>query len=338
MLDEMVSLVKQYTGQIGPSTYESPVAQFIAGTLGEEFHTLSTPHGHLIAHGRVSADRSTLVLQAHMDEVGFRPNNYLQDGFIELAAISSISHEASNHQVVFLPTGQTGILVVESGESPRYYADVGARDATAAMSRVPPYSTGAYVGTWDDKGEYLYGKSFDDRVGCAIVTYVLTRVAPMTNCNIVGLYTAREEGGGMPFGELTTGFQSAGVHPTLLINLEVCPGGPTPTWGTPIANVGEGVVLCHMDKHYPADPALSRWVTELAQAQGLAHQHLNTRLGGGESHNLAATLGCRIFQLCMAERYPHAPISVIAKRDLGTITDLVTAIVRQWESHVCDTV
>lgn len=336
MTRQFMRILDRYIKEISPTTYEDPIAHLIMETLNETLQVLRTHHGNIIAHSKdFDREKATIMLQAHMDEVGFRPYKYLRDGFIELTPIfdiSSVAHEAANQRVVFLPSKRTGVLVIKhTQKTPVCYADVGATSDSEAQELVPPYSTGAYIGTMEEGTHYLTGKSLGDRVGCAIITNLLNDVAAKAENNVIGVYTAREEGGGKPISELVLELRKSEVYPDVIINLEVCPGGPTPIEENPIATVGGGVVLCHMDKGYPTDPGLSRWVTDLAERHGIPHQHLNTKVSGGEAGSLAFGFGRKTFQLCIPERYPHAPNSVIAKKDLEAMLRLTEEFVREWE-------
>ena len=319
----------------GPSTLEDEVLQLISQLLGENFHYHHTPHKNLlVVPKRDDRPRHIIFFQAHTDEVAVRPFRYLDNGFVELTALSPLPAMAANHRLRFSPTGIHAILVMtEDGQKRKYYADVGARTRVEAQALIPLLSNGAYVGTMQSSSGLCAGKSFDDRAGCSVIVNLLQEMAAERDVLVVGAFTAREETGNWPIPELVKCCEKLALAPNLIINIEGCPGGPTPIDPNPEAYVGHGVVLAHTDKFYACDASLSSFMTHVAQKYAIHHQHMSIRSGGGEIGRLALSFGVPGYSLTIPIRYMHAPNSVMAKVDYQATIAMAKAIVREWQGN-----
>ncbi|MBN2054271.1 M20/M25/M40 family metallo-hydrolase [bacterium] len=315
-MDEM-RLLKQLCEAFGPSTLEDDVARLIESELEDGFEFLHTPHKHLIVVPHQERYTRTIMFQAHMDELGFRPYRYSPEGFIELSAMGGVPEDATNSLLRFQPTGVRGILLVKrEGTKLRYFLDAGAMSAKEALEMIPYHSNGAYVGNaLEESPGQLAGKSFDDRAGCAAIVKVLKDWPRDEENRIVGVFTSREETGDWPVSELRGAIGNNGLYPDLIINVEVCPGGPTPLQQETIGMVGAGLVLVHMDSSYAPDSRICKFMADVAADKGVAHQHIAMRLGSGELGRLALGFGVHGYPLSIPGRYMHCPHSVISKQD-----------------------
>lgn len=266
-----------------------------------------------------------------MDELGFKPFRYLDDGFIELTPFSSgIPGDASNQKLRFYPTKTHGILLMQGeGAQKKYYLDVGACNKKEAQGLIPLLSHGAYSTALEFSKNLCAGKSLDDRAGCAAIVKVLQDVNLDDDTMVVGVFTVREETGNWPIQEILKHCLAEKLLPDLIINIEACPGGPTPLNKDPIACVGDGVVLAHMDKYYACDRKLCFLMTEIAEKSKIHHQHMSIRLGGGEIGDLALTFGVPGYSLAIPVRYMHSPQSVMAKVDYLACIDMIKAIIAE---------
>lgn len=331
-MNEM-KLLKKLTEAFGPSTAEDAVLAIIKEELGPTFTFIETTHKHLIVIPKHRTFKRTIMLQAHTDELGFRPYKYLPDGFIELSPMAGIPQAATNTILEFHPTQNRGILLVkDSGRDASYYLDVGARDDAEAQVMIPYYSNGAYIGIeLQESPSQLAGKSFDDRAGCAAIVQVLKEFAHKGPNRIIGVFTAREETGDWPIAELKQAIIEQNVYPELIINLEICPGGPTPLDPSPIARVGNGIVLVHMDGSYAPDAKLCKTMSDIALENKIPHQQIAMRKGSGELGRLALDFGVHGYPLTIPGKYMHCPHSVICKDDYLAAIKMCHLIGKHYE-------
>lgn len=328
------AILRRFAEAFGPSAAEGEVADEIRAVLGKAFHIDTLPHGALVVRRRRrrrTPPRRVLMLQAHMDELGFRPFRYLPDGFIQVSPLSPLPDAVDNHPIRFSPGGKEGLLLVrKEGNARRYFLDVGVGSAEDAQREVPFHATGAYTSTFGLTSTEFVCKSFDDRAGCALIADALLDHSGEEDTVLLGVFTTREEMGSWPIPELVRHLIEAGTVPDLLINLEVCPGGPTPADPDCILTMGRGVGLVHMDRDYAAPADVCRFMVETAEAAGVPFQHVAMRDGGGELGTLAFGLGCRGYSLVIPGRYMHSPHSVITRHDFDAARAMIRAILARY--------
>jgi len=327
-----LAVLKKLTEAFGPSTMEDRVIESIKELLGDRFEYEVTPHKNLVVFPRRGSFERTIVLQAHMDELGFRPYRYRPDGFIELSAMAGIPRAATNALLRFEPGGAHGILLIIPKErGNRFFLDIGARGEKEAQKAVPFHANGAYTGiVFEESETQLLSKSFDDRVGCALAVRALQNWDESSGTRVLGLFTSREETGDWPVPEVYKFFLQQDLMPEFILNLEVCPGGPSPVEQEPLAILDKGVVLTHMDKQYAADSRICRWVKEVAEENGIRHQVIAMREGAGEMGRYALGFGVKGYSLTVPGRYTHSPHSVISKDDYLAALELTRALIEAY--------
>lgn len=325
-------ILQRLSTVFGPSTCEDEVVAAIRQIMGDSYQYYETPHKHLLVVPPFTrTPKKTIFLQAHTDELGFRPFRYQKDGFIELTPIGSIPDTVANHQLRFAPSGTHGILIIEKDDRrSKFYVDIGAKNAEEAEAMVPLYSNGAYVGTFQTSASLLAGKSFDDRAGCAAILSVLGNAQAQNDTRVVGVFTAREETGNWPIPELVRCCEKRELLPDLIINIDACPGGPTPDNKSPEAYSDKGVVLVHTDRYYACEASLCRFMVDVARRKQIPHQQISVRTGGGEMGQMACSFGVTGYSLTVPVRYMHDPHSVMSKIDYEALIAMLHAIVENW--------
>jgi len=327
-LDEFL-LLKRLTEAFGPSTLEDNVVEIIKDELGPEFKTVVTNHKNLVAWKEKSDYKRTIVFQAHMDELGFRPYRYCKNGYIELTPTGGIPPEVANQQITFQPGGVNGVLVVlrNEGKRPRFFVDVGARDEKEALEMVPRHANGAYARVLlEESNTQLKGKSFDDRSGCAAIVQALKEWDCNHENRIIGVFTPREETGNWPVTELYRTMSELDLIPDLIVNVECCPAEEVPGGPPGFAAVGDGFVLVNMDASYEPDPKLCYFMDRLSEIKKIRSQHIAIRAGSGELGRLALGFGVAGYPLTIPCRYMHQPNSVISKSDYQSCIEMILAI------------
>ena len=328
--------LKEFAEAFGPSAAEDEISEIIQEALGKKFNIETTPHGNLIAWKKGKKRKKgqrVIMLQAHMDELGFRPFRYLPDGFIQVSPLSPLPDTVANHPIRFFPGDKEGLLMVttEQGQK-RYYLDVGARNAEEAEREIPYHAVGAYNSMFGYSESEFTCKSFDDRAGCALIADLLHDTLNVNDPLVVGVFTTREETGSWPIPELVRKLNELDLLPDLMLNLEVCPGGPTPRNPKPIASVGKGVGLVHMDKFYAAPSSVCRFMVNTAKKSKVPFQHVSMRDGGGELGTLAFELGVKSYGFIIPGRYMHSPHSVISRHDFDATHDMLHAVIDNFEN------
>ena len=338
-MKDRYSILKKLAEAYGPSSAEDKTREVIKEILGDEYTFLETAHGNLISwhtesYSKKAEDNSNvLMLQAHMDELGFRPEKYLDNGVIKIAPLSHVPLAVDNQSLIFQPGNQMGILAVDNqSKPPKYHLDIGADSAKTAEEKIPYYAVGTYTSKFRETDTDITCKSLDDRVGCALIIESMQKAAQKKNYPFVlGVFTTREETGNWPMPELGHKIREFSLTPKMFINLEVCPGGPSYDNSKAFIQGGEGVGLVHMERHYAASSKLCQFMVETARDNEISHQQVAMRDGGGEIGAIAFELGVRGYSYVVPGRYMHSPNSAICKKDYEAAFSMLKAVMERGE-------
>jgi len=223
--------------------------------------------GNIFALKRGNQDAPTVMLAAHMDEIGLMVKNITKRGYLQFAKIGGIDDRILYAQRVIIYTEKTPLTGLIGSKPPhiqteeekkkvieadKLFIDIGAKDKKEAEKM------GVNVGdvvSFDTKfarigKDVVVGKAFDDRVGCSMIIEVMRRL-PKVDCNVYAVGTIQEEGGLR--GATTAAFQ---VAPDVGIALEATVAGDIPgvREGEAPAKMREGPVLTVADAGLITNP------------------------------------------------------------------------------------
>jgi len=285
--------------------------------------------GNVVAVRRGKKDRPSIMIAAHMDEVGLMVKNITKDGFVQFAKIGGIDDRILVAQKVILHTERrpvTGIIgtkpphilkeeekkkIIEADE---LFIDIGAN------SKNEVEKMGIRVGdpvSFDIKftrlkNDIVVGKAFDDRIGCAILVEILKRVGEV-DCTVYGVGTIQEEVGLR--GATTAAF---GLYPDIGIAVDVTVAGGVPgvkDIEAPI-KMGKGPSLTVADRGLITHPKVLRLLVDAAEKLGIPYQ-LETGLGGTtDAAKISLTReGVPSGVISIPTRYIHSPVSMLSLDD-----------------------
>ena len=142
----MLNLMKTLTAVRGISGYEKAVSDKLMMTVAPLCDRVyNDAMGSLIAYRQGSApegERRSVMLCAHMDEIGFLVTLIDDNGFIRVAPVGGIHCVAAAYATVVFGNGTKGVLVPEAGTAPadlkteKMYVDIGAKDKREAERKV----------------------------------------------------------------------------------------------------------------------------------------------------------------------------------------------------------
>jgi len=165
----------------------------------------SDPLGGLI--GRRDADGPTLMLAAHMDEIGLMVTHVDDRGFVWFVPTGGWDARTLVGQRVSVHGREDVAGIV--GTTPVHLLDEAARNraprieelaidtglsADAVRTLVRPGDRVTRTRTFQDLGELVTGKALDDRVGVFVMLEALAATSPAT-CALAAVATAQEEVG-----------------------------------------------------------------------------------------------------------------------------------------------
>lgn len=297
--------------------------------------------GNLYASREGLAGGPRLMIAAHGDEVGGIVKSVEPSGFLRFHTVGWRPWILQARKVRV--SGHLGVIGVRPGHFPGkgqvpevadLYIDVG------ACSQDEVRSMGIEIGspiTAKSEIEMLspcrvVGKAIDNRVGCAVLAEVFSRIGDVPfRGTVVGVITTREE---VDFGGAkVAAFQ---VNPDLAIALDTMPSGDTPDVSfyqeLPVA-IGKGPVIQLMthegDVAFIANPGVRDALEGVARREGIPYQLAVVPVTNTDASAIhLSRAGIPTGVVSIPRRYSHSPVEVCDMRDVAGAVNLLVGFVR----------
>lgn len=346
---DTIEILRELCNAHGVTGYEDDVRAPIEKRITPLADSVRTDAlGNLIATKQTAGpDAPTLLLDAHMDEIGLIISYIEPTGFLRFATVGGWDERVLPAHAVDVRTtagkkvrGVIGVPpphIQRSEEKSKPYSpdalfiDVGARSADEVAelgirvgdSAVPSYPFAELAG-----GAVL-GKALDDRAGCTVVLRAFEELSKSANLkvNLAATFTTFEETGGR--GAAVASF---GVNPQIALVLEGTVAGDFP--GVPAARnpsrqgAGPAITLVDRTAHFPRKYV--QFLQELADRQGIPHQLKTPIFGGTNAARIQmAREGVPTCVVSVPCRYIHSPHATLRLDDLENTIRLTTAFARE---------
>lgn len=336
----MNKLLSYYTSLFGTSGSEGDVRRAIMNEISEYADTKVDALGNLIAFKRGKYQAPvTLMLCAHMDEVGLMVSHITDDGYLKFMTIGGIDPRTlPGKQVAVGRKKLPGVIgrmaphlekkdaKSKALEIEDLYIDIGAKDKTDARVYV---SEGDVVGFRTDYAEFGNGlvraKALDDRIGCQVLTELIKQDLPF---DMYFAFTVMEE-----IGCIGAGPAAFEIKPDYAIAVE----GTTASDifdsedKSPVCRVGHGPVISFMDRGTIYSKEFFKMATDAAKTYGIPYQLKQAVAGGNDSSAIQRTgSGCATLAISAAVRYLHTQMAVASLDDIENIKRLLLAIINQF--------
>jgi len=341
-----VDLLEQLSNSFGPSSFEDDVRDLlvdITKPMVDELHV--DRMGNVIATRRGRRD-DILLLDAHMDEVGFLVS-YIEDGgFLRLFPLGGWDARVLPGHALNVRTkdgqnvrGIVGTLPPHiTGEAERskafalddLFVDLGRRSRQEVHNLgidtgspvVPGY---AFERSGDD---LVIGKAFDDRAGCTVAACTLDALqGEDLDCTLVVSYSTSEELGLR--GARTVANQ---VEADIAIALEGTTAVDVPGvhGARKLASMGAGPTVTIADRSAIASRRVVQLLEDVAARSAIPYQRKLPGGGGTDAAAIQSTGdGVLVGVISVPCRYIHAPLSMMSLPDLFNAISLTTEFVRE---------
>lgn len=320
----MIKLLKPYTDEIRVDKLENVIA---------------------IKKGKTNSP--TIMLAAHMDEIGLMVKTITKDGFIKFAKVGGIDDRILQAQKVVVHTKQGQCAGVIGSKPPHVqkeeerkkivtydelFVDIG------AGSKEDVASKGVSIGdaiSFDVKYSSLgngnvLGKAFDNRAGCTAMIETL-KLIQETDYTVCAVGTVQEEVGLR--GAATAAF---GVDPDLALALDVTTAGDVPGMkesDTSIA-MGKGPALTISDAGLITPPKILRWLIETAEQGKIPFQFEAGLPGSTDAARISITRqGIPSGAVSIPTRYIHSPVGMLNLQDIENTAKLTAAAIQKIAAH-----
>ncbi|MFX0169681.1 MAG: M42 family metallopeptidase [Candidatus Hodarchaeota archaeon] len=352
-IDNLRPLLKELSEIIGISGHESNVREFIQGEIEDFVDDIWVdPLGNLLAVQKGLKDHPRILLDAHVDEIGFIVRYIHENGFLRITPIGGWDPRIlPGHRVIIKPQGSKashkvfGVL----GASPPHlttakqrekviaiedlYVDIGASSHQAVTDM------GIRIGTpltvWQPfiemPDKIVSGKAFDDRVGCLIIIEVLRRLKKKgknTPTVVVNFAVGEEVGGrGARTGAYT-------LDPDVALALECTSAGDMP--GIPKhlspTQLGKGPAITVADRTLIVHPKVLATLEDVVQKENIPFQYKQPLGGGTDGGPISQSRkGVPTGVVSVPCRYIHSAISLLCLSDIASTIDLVYGFIQTWQ-------
>ncbi|MCL2563493.1 MAG: M42 family peptidase [Oscillospiraceae bacterium] len=331
----MLHHLKNLCALPGVSGDEAAVRDYILAAVRPHAAPVVDTLGNiLIAKKGMRNPGKTVLLTAHMDEVGFVIMSVTSEGWLRFAPVGGVDRRVIlGARLRIGPNGVPGIVGLkpvhlttaeERGHVPEpdtLYIDIGASTAEEAKTLVAPGDTACFDSPPFEMGHRLAAKAIDNRVGCAVLLQLIEEDLPI---DVHIAFTVQEEVGSR--GAQTASFQ---VQPDVALIIESTTAADLP--GVPedkqVCRLGGGVVVPFMDGSTIYDRGLYTQITTLATRLGIPWQTKSLIAGGTDASGVQrAGGGVRVAALAAPARNLHAGYSVADVRDVVCVAELARAV------------
>jgi putative aminopeptidase FrvX len=348
-MDERLNLLRRLCLAFGPPGCEGNVAEIIKEQLaGICDETWTDKAGNIIALLRGKTPGKRLMIDAHMDEVGFMVTHIDDDGYIHFCNLGGIDPRViCGRRVVFGNETKkiNGIVaskaIHQQSETERkeatavdkMYVDIGAKNKEEAEKYLEPGDFGTFDSDFVFYGDkMLKSKALDDRFGCAVIIDVLRSLHETgyrPDYDLYCAFTVREELG--KAGSITAAYA---VAPDSAIALEATAVADVSgvAGNAIVAKTGEGGVISLLDNGTIYDRGFVDFAMETGKRHNIKCQIKRYVSGGNDAaHIQKSRAGARVLAVSAPCRYIHTASNAINTDDYFAVTDLVCAIIKDIE-------
>ena len=300
-------------------------------TKGIQIDTL----GNLIAH--IPGPGPKLVLDAHMDEVGFMVSHIDNNGFLRVVSLGGIDPRVFYAQRLAI-WGKKKIIGMVAAIPPHISKNSNNKEVPEIEDCLIdvglPYekvteliSVGDHV-SFDtelyETEDSIISKALDDRLGLFVILEVLKK-NPKLSCDLYITATVQEEPG-LRGARIITPV----IEPDYVLALEgtVAMDIPGVAPHKTLANVGKGPEIRLSDRYLVADRKFSFWITETAKRKKIPCQITVKKAGGTNATAMQVTgKGTKAAVVSVPTRYLHSPSSIAYKEDIENTIKLISAVI-----------
>ncbi len=325
-------MLKKLTEAFGVSGYETEVRNIIMKELENCDIDLSVDSmGNMLVFklAEENPDAKTILLSAHMDEVGFIVTDITDDGYIKFASVGGIDPRILISKRVCI-NGRKGVIGLkaihlttkeERKTTPaedNLFVDIGAKTKAEARNVVEKGDYFGFDSRYVEFGNQIKAKALDDRLGCAIMIEILKK---KWNVNLVCAFTVQEEVG-------LRGAKVAvrGLNPDYAVVIEgtTCNDMTGIPENLRVTKSGNGAAISILDSASKADKELVDMLISAAETRSIPWQFKASTAGGNDAGSIyLADGGIKTASVSVPCRYIHSPVSVMSKADFESCQRII---------------
>lgn len=335
----MLKLIKELSLLNGTSGREDRVREFIINEVKDFASNIETdPLGNLIVFKKgKKVPRYRVMLDAHMDEVGFMITNINSDGTLNIERIGGIDKRVLIGRAVKIGengiNGVIGIKPIHMTKADKkldmpenLYVDIGVESRAEAEKLVSLGDCAYFNSEFVEFGDgFIKGKALDDRAGCAILINMIKSELPY---DMYFNFAVGEE-----VGLGSAGTAAYRINPDYAIVVETTTAADLADVpeSKKVCKLGEGAVISFMDRRTIYSKELFDRAFELAEKHGIKAQVKSMIAGGNNAGVIHKTAGgIKTLTVSMPCRYLHSPSCVLKIYDIQESERIIRALVEDF--------
>ncbi|MDP3728658.1 MAG: M28 family peptidase [bacterium] len=319
-MEELISLMNV----LSTSGHESAIRSYLMKKIKPYCKDMQVDKfGNLIVHKKGKGQ--SVMLVAHMDEVGLMVNKINVDGTLKISPIGGIDTLACLNQKVLIPVNgkktimgiistsklSSGETITELPKKEDLFVDTG-------LSKIELQKIGVEVGTFVEfekrahylgSKDYIMGKAADDRVGCFILLELIKKVKKYPG-EIYFVFTVQEEVG--LYGAKTSVYN---LNPEWALVIDVLDANDI--GGDMTRALGKGPVLSIMDSQTLSNSCLNNNIKDIAKKKKLGLQPGVSDFGTTDALYISLSKGgIPTTVLGVPVRNVHSGIGIVNSKDI----------------------
>lgn len=350
-----LKLMERLSNAFGPGGFEEDVAR-IAGEHSREFEvTMDAMNNVYLALKGNRGGRPVIMLDAHLDEVGFMVQAIDAKGLISMVPLGGwITTNIPAHRMIIRNRRGELIRAVVASKPPHFMTpeekengrihmeslrlDVGStsRQEVLEIFGIAPGDPVVpdVAFEYSERSGIMLGKAFDNRIGCLAVIETLKKLSGLDlPFDVVGALAAQEE-----VGTRGAAVTAQVVKPDFAIVFEGSPADDVYyDEFTAQGALKKGVQIRHLDQSYVSHPGFIRFAEGLAKEKKISYQSA-VRRGGGTNAGRIHLSGksVPVLVLGIPSRYVHTHYSYAALSDVDAAVSLAVETVKALDAEVAD--
>ena len=348
-IDSIKELQKQLSKLIGVSGNEEDVSAFILNEIQTNElvdKAWIDPLGNVLTIKEGTENNTRILLDAHIDEIGFMISHVEKKGFLRFVLIGGWDTRILLGQSIVLKSSAGNVFHGIIGSKPPHlssieerkkrvdvsdmYIDIGlASEEEVYDNNIKIGSVGTLSSPFTDfPNGMIKGKAFDDRTGCNVILHTLRllkeneSVKDTLLCN----FAVQEEIGGR--GAETGAYT---LKPTMALAIENTTAGDMPgirESENPVS-IGKGPAITVADRNLLSHPKINNRLIKNAEVEKIEYQIKKPLYGGTDAGKIhISRRGVPSSVVSVPCRYIHSPTSLLKLQDLYETIRLVDAFIR----------
>lgn len=333
----------------GPSGSEGAVRKIVRRELKGCGKISHDRLGSILCEKVGQAPGPRIVLDAHLDEVGFLVQRIGDDGRLGFVPLGSWWGHVLLAQRVNVVIGNGKLIPGVIGSKPPHFLGASERDRVleidnmyldvGASTRSEVEGLGIRVGDpiaphaelIPLHGNVISSKAFDNRAGVGLLVETLQALRGIEHPNtVIGVGAVQEE-----VGCRGAGTAAAAAAPDLAIVLEGTPADDLPGFSDRQAVLGKGPQIRFSDPTALSNRKLVRLLEDTAREREIPVQIAVRKSGGTDAKSIHVHgRGAPTVVLGVPARYIHTHVSLIDWRDYVWARDLVIAVLERLDSRI----